>query len=425
MTAPSVTPTQKKPLRTSLWVGSTYFIEGLPYMLVRFMSSVFFTDIGVREALLGFVNFLGIPWNLKFLWAPFLDIFGTKRGWMLKILGLITILTFVIACLAGLHAKTGSASVLTAIAFIFVGLAFLGATNDIAIDAYYLEGLTDKTEQAAYSGLRVMTYRFAVIYARTVLVAIAGIANWFFSFTAGAVTLLLFLILHALFLPRFEKERTGPTPAPRAVFNSFVESFVVYLRQPRVALVLIFVATYKLGDEILFSMNTPFLMRELGVTKLQLSWLAGFVGSFAAVAGALVGAWWIKKVGLKKAIWPITLIMNVNILAYLILSEGKPSAAAIGGIVLIAFVHAYENMAAGLGNAALMIYLMRLCSAQFKAAHFAIGTAIMSLGSTFIGGFGGIIVERVGYTNLFLMGFCAAIPSILLLFWIPLHENNG
>lgn len=419
-----------------MWVASTYFAEGLPYMIVRFMSSVFFTDMGVREALLGFINFLGIPWNLKFLWAPFLDIFGTKRGWMLKIQFLITLLTLAIAFLAGLLGNPEPGPVLYIIAFVFVGLAFISATNDIAIDAYYLEGLTNKEDQAAYSGLRVMAYRIAVIYARSVLVAIAGFANWFWGFGAGALTMLALLLLHKFLLPRFERE-TGhllPDPPPSMgrdkegvlamTFRKFVDSFASYLKQEKVAIVLIFIASYKLGDEILFSMNTPFLMRELGVTKTQLAWLAGFVGSFAAIAGAMLGAYWIKRATLKKAIWPITIFMNINIWAYVILSEGRPSAATTGGIALIAAVHAYENIAAGLGTAALMVYLMRLCSAEFKAAHFAIGTAIMSIGSTLIGGFGGIIVEHLGYTNLFILGFIAAIPSMVLLFFIPLHENN-
>lgn len=413
----------EKPLKTSLWVWSTYFAEGLPYMIVRFLSSVYFTDIGVREAFLGFLNFLGIPWNLKFLWAPFLDIFGTKRGWMLKIQLLITIFVLAIAFLAGFGSAAGSTFVPWAIAFLFVGLAFVAATNDIAIDAYYLEGLTDPKEQAGYSGLRVMAYRIAIIYARSVLVAIAGLVNWSYGFGAGALTMAALLLLHKFLLPRFEAERSARRVDLRTIPRSFLESFLSYLKRDRVVLVLIFIATYKLGDEILFSMNTPFLMRELGVTKTQLAWLAGFVGSFAAIAGTMLGAWWIKKTGLKRAIWPLTLLMNVNILAYLILSEGKPSPESVLGLSLIAAVHAYENIAGGLGTATLMVYLMRLCSAKYKAAHFAIGSAIMSLGSTLVGGFGGIIVEQVGYTNLFLLGFFAAIPSVLLLFWLPLENQ--
>lgn len=413
----------QKPFKTTLWVGVTYFIEGLPYMLVRFMSSVFFTDMGVREAYLGFLNFFGIPWNLKFLWAPFLDIFGTKRGWMLRMQALIAIVTFAIALLAGLYSKTQTVSVLQLIAFLFVGLAFLSATNDVAIDAYYLEGLTDPKEQAGYSGLRIMTYRFAVIYARSVLVAIAGAVNWFWGFTAGSATIVVYLLLSRFILPQFEAKREKRHVSAAEIFNGFVESFRSYLQNDKIAMILVFVATYKLGDEILFAMNTPFLMRELGVTKLQLSWLAGFVGAFAAIAGSLFGAWWIKRQGLKKAIWPLTILMNFNIWAYVLLAWLRPQATTTDGLILIAIIHAYENVAAGLGNATLMVYLMRLCNVKFKAAHFAIGTAIMSLGSTLVGGFSGVIVENIGYMNLFILGFIAAIPSMILLFFIPLHEE--
>ncbi|MFA5811221.1 MAG: MFS transporter [bacterium] len=313
----------KKPLRTSLWVSSTYFAEGLPYVIVLNIATVFFTDMGVREALLGFLNFFGIPWNLKFIWAPLLDLFGTKRGWMLKIQMAITVILFVIACLAGIHGTAGSSIILKAIAFSFVALAFIAATNDISIDAYYLEGLTDKREQAAYTGLRITAYRIAVIYARTVLVAVAGIANWFWGFTAGAVTMLAVLILHAFLLPKFEAERTGPSKTIADVGRGFVDSFVAYLTQAKpltIILILLFVATYKMGDGIIFSMYTPFFKRELGVTNLQYSWLSGFVAALATIAGSLLGACWIKKLGLKRAIWPITLFMNLNIWAYVLLS---------------------------------------------------------------------------------------------------------
>lgn len=426
----SITPEspvkRKRAIGTTLWVSTTYFAEGLPYMIVRFMSSVFFTDMGVREAYLGFLNFFGIPWNLKFIWAPFLDLFGTKRGWMLKIQLAISLLTLVIAVLAGLkgNGQITSTGILMAIAFVFIALAFISATNDVAIDAYYLEGLTDKREQAAYSGLRIMVYRIAVIYARSVLVAIAGVANWCYGFGAGAATMFVVFLFHKFYLPKFEAKREGPRRSPKEIASGFVESFRTYLKQDKIFLAMIFVITYKLGDEILFSMNTPFLMRELLVTKTQLAWLAGIVGIVATVVGSLLGAWWIKRTGLKKAIWPLTLLMNVNIWAYVALAVFRPQATDMNGLVAIAAVHAYEMMAAGLGNAVLTVYLMRLCSPRFKAAHYAIGTAIMSLGSTFFGGFGGLIVEWMGYVQLFILGFVAALPSMLILFWLPLQDEE-
>lgn len=415
-----------KTTKTSFWVGSTYFIEGLPYMIVKFMSFVFFTDMGVREALLGLLNLLGIPWNLKFLWAPFLDIFGTKRGWFLKIQSLLVVLTFVVAFLAGFARPNDPSSmpILQIIAFVFVALAFIAATNDVAIDAYYLEGLTDSSDQAAYSGLRVFTYRIAVIYSRSVLVAIAGIANWSWSFGAGAATLLVFLIIHKFLLPKFEVKKDGPTPKMAEVIANFAASFSSYFRRSRIVVIILFIICYKLGDEILFSMNTPFLMRELAVTKAQLSLIAGIVGSFSVIGGAMLGAWWIKKVGLKKAIWPITLFMNVNIWAYVLLAIYKPQGTTTEGLVFISIVHSYENIAAGLGNAALTIYLMSLCSREFKAAHYAVGTAVMSLGATVIGSLGGVIVEQVGYVWLFTISFFAALPSLALLYWLPMESSK-
>lgn len=415
---------KQKPARTSLWVASTYFAEGLPYMIVRFISTVFFTDLGVREALLGFINFFGIPWNLKFLWSPFLDLFGTKRGWMLRIQALIAIAVFLIACLAGFAQAGHDGVMLKATAFCFLALAFLSATHDIAIDAYYMEGLTSQADQAAYSGLRIMAYRIAVIYARTVLVAIAGVANWFWGFTAGSITMGLLFAGNALLLPRFEVERAKDGRGWREHLLQYRDAFLTYLRQDRIALTLAFIVTYRLGDELLFAMSTPFLMRELMVSKAQIAWLGGFVGAISAIAGAMLASWWVKRVGLKRAIWPITLLMNLNIWVYVLLAWLKPSAATTDGILTIALIHGYENIAAGLSNVTLMIYLMRLCKQEFKAAHFAIGSAIMSLGANVLGGFSGIIVEQIGYVHFFMLSFFASIPAMVMLFWLPQHERS-
>lgn len=401
------------------WVFSTYFTEGFPYMMTRVISFVFFTDMGVREAWLGFLNFLGLPWNLKFLWSPFVDLFSTKKNWMVKIQGTITLCLLAITVLTGF---TKHPSVLWAIVFILIGMAFVSSTNDVAIDAYYMEGLPDKKDQAAYTGYRTMAYRVAVVFSRVVLVGIAGVANWTWGFGVGTVAMFAAFLFHRFYLPTFENlaEQSKVPPG----WNKFLEAFRTYLRQAKIGLVLPFIITYKLGDEILFSMNTPFLMRELLVTKTQLAWLTGMVGAASTIAGAMLSAWWIKKVGLKKAIWPLTLMMNLNIWAYVGLAHFKPLATTQTGIAFIALVHGYEQWAAGLGGAVLTVFLMRLCKVEFKAAHYAIGSAIMSIGATFVGGFGGILVEAIGYTSLFILSFIASIPSMVLLFWIPLQEET-
>ena len=426
-------PSSPAPRSTTLWVSSVYFAEGLPYMIVRILSAVYFTDIGVKERFIGYLNFLGIPWNLKFLWAPLLDILGTKRRWLVAMQLLLGILTAALALVTGLiPAGADPTGYLIAIAGIFVAMAFLSATNDVAIDGYYQEGLTQRGDQAAYSGFRVMAFRGAMIYARSGLVAVVAIAAsrlggadryapWIWGFGAGAATLLALSLAHGLWLPRFEVERTRGSLDE--VARGFVRAFSSYLRQERVVLVLIFIAVYKLGDEILFSMATPFLMRELGITKAQYSWVGGIVGAVGMVAGAMIGGWWIKRSGLKRAIWPMTILMNFNIWAYVWLAWSKPDPTRTPGIAVIALVHGYEQFAAGIGSAALLIYLLRTCKPDFRAAHYAIGSGIMSLGSTVVGGFGGRFVEAAGYLNLFILAFFASLPSMLLLLFVPLDDE--
>ena len=422
----------KKP---GVWVFTTYLAEGLPYAVIRILSSVFFTDIGMKERYIGYLNFLGIPWNLKFLWAPFLDILGKKRTWMIVLQGLLTLFILLIAytCFIASSHPQGDL-IMGIIAASFVLLAFLSATNDIAIDGYYMEGLTDPKEQAAYTGYRVFAYRLALILVRSGFVALAAYIAavqggtdkyrpWGYAFGAAALTMFLITLFHAWQAPKFEGERSTVGRTLTGMVKEFGRAFSTYFEQERVVLVILFIITYKIGDEILFSMGTPFLMRELGVTKGQLSWLGGILGAFGAIFGTSLGGIWIKKTGLKKAIWPLTILMNFNIWAYVWLAWALPSAGDPRGLAFIAVVHFYEQMAAGLGNAVLIVYILRTCKPEFKASHYAVGTAIMSLFSTFFGGFGGVLVEKMGYLNLFILAFCASIPAMALMFWVPIKEE--
>lgn len=418
-----------------VWVMTTNFAQGLPYMVVRILSTVYYTDIGAKERYLGYLNFLGIPWNLKFLWSPLVDLFSTKRAWLVSLQLLVALgIAAIGAVNLFIPLQADPSAYLVAIAMVLVFSAFMASTNDIAIDGYYLEGLPDSRDQAAYSGYRVLAYRLSIVFVRSGLVALAawiGYLNggqdkyqpWAYAFGAAAAAMLILAVFHHFRLPRFEP-RPGPGPKPSTRPRSFQEAFRTYLRRDRIALILAFIILYKMGDEIIFSMVTPFLMRELGLTKAQYSWIAGIVGAAGAIGGAMIGAWWIKNRGLKGAIWPLTLLMNLNIWAYIWLAWAKPDPATTLGIGIIAAVHGYEQIAAGLGSAALTVFMMGICKPDYRATHYAIGSAIMSLASTFIGGFGGQIVEALGYLNLFILGFFATIPAMVLLFWVPIPGNS-
>ena len=463
------------------WVFSTYFAQGFPYMVVRAMSSVFFTDVGMSERALGYLNFLGLPWNLKFLWAPLVDIYSTRRAWMISVQALLTLLTALLAVLC-LYRGDGAALPDTLLVWLFILMAFIAATNDIAIDGYYMEGISDPKEQAAYTGFRVMAYRLAMILARFgIILAVAEVAKrafggnlysaWGFGFGAGAAVMGVLAVLHLVKLPRYQAARTQAISA-RAAASAFLNSFAAYLEisprrsliallsapalglvmaavlptfgvpgvqsltygfafmlivllaqaRPAIALSLAFIMFYKIGDEIIFSMGTPFLKRYLLVDNTQLAWMSGLLGLIGSIVGTTIGGLWIKRTGLRRAIWPLTLLMNFNILAYIWLAYERPLATSGLGLMTICGVYTIEQIAAGLGNAVLIVYILRTCKPEFKAGHYAIGSAFMSVFSALFGGMGGVIVEQVGYAGLFSIGLLASLPAMALLFFVRVTD---
>ena len=403
-------------------------------MVVRILSSVFFTQLGVKERYLGYLNYLGIPWNLKFLWAPILDGWGTKRAWQITLQALIGVLTCVIGGPSFIAATAPDPEpYLHAIAAIFIVMAFLSATNDVAIDGYYLEALPKRDEQALLSGYRVLAYRLAMVFCRS---GIVGLVNWvsgrymhgspYYSWMVGfgvsGIVLIGLAIAHHLALPHVGTKVVVKDNLAHAR-KVFKEGFKSYLAQPKIGIILLFITLYKLGDEILFSMVTPFMLRELRISVGQYAWIGGIVGALGTIVGAMLGGWWIKRAGLRSALWPLTLLMNLNLWLYIWLSVAKPDPATGSGLFIIAAVHGVEQLAAGLGSAALLVFLLTTCSHQYRATHYAIGSAIMSIPGTLVGGQAGYILERIGYTNLYLIAFIAAIPGMLLIPFVPIRNE--
>jgi MFS transporter, PAT family, beta-lactamase induction signal transducer AmpG len=404
-------------------------------MIVRILSSIFFTDIGLKERHIGYLNFLGIPYNLKFLWAPLIDLVGSKRSWLVSMQFIVAALTFLITFMCSMLVEEGSAApLLFAISAILVLMAFFSATNDIAIDAYYIEALPLKSDQAAFSGYRVLAYRLSMIYVRTVLVALVAYASvsvwptdryapWTLSFGVAGATILLFALYNAWLLP-VVSSGVEPSGERKGAYQTFLLAFSSYFRQEKVGLILAFLLVYKLGDEILFSMVSPFLLREIGLTKAQFSWVSGIVGAAGNIVGAMAGGYWIKSKGLKRSILPITLIMNVTIWAYIGLAYFKPNPQSFSGLGVIVLIHGYEQFAAGLGGAALLLFLLTTYRQEYKAAHYALGSAIVSVISHVLTGFAGNIVERIGYVWFYVLAFVASLPSLVLLFFVPIKEEQ-
>jgi PAT family beta-lactamase induction signal transducer AmpG len=479
---------KKKFSSAPVWISFVYFGEGLPFTFLR--SSVvpaFLKQMGASLEVIGLTSLLGIPYTFKFIWSPIIDIFWRKRNWTLALqFSLVVMLIFLAFIIAIPNGMT----------FWWIGFAlaaFLSASQDIAIDGFYLEALDDKY-QAAYAGLRIAAYRVSMIIGTAIPLMIAGKVNWFAGFLSCGILLGIVFAYNFFGLPRplrpeitsRKKEEKILSSQPRGgvawfhdlvplilfvgtffgwrqkiiateyfrplialillylisrIFfriraflnhgssssakekfinhlNAYLEAFRSYLDQEKILLVILFMLFYKLGDAMLFSMNTPFLL-DLGVTTFQLGWMSGTIGKVCSIAGSIMGGWWVSKKGLRKGLWHLALTMNFTILAYVWLAMMKP------GLIGVAIVHGIEQLAAGLGTTAFVIFQMRTCKKEFRAAHYAIATSIMAFGPMISGPIGGILASRLGYTSFFWVCFGCSIPGLILIKLLPIQDGVG
>ncbi len=383
------------------WVATTYFGEGLPFSIVHQVSAELFTAFGASLSAVGYTSLYGLAWNLKFIWSPWVDIKGQKRSW---IVGTQIALALAIFALA-MPAQVGD---LKTVAWGLVAVSFLAATQDVAVDGFYLEALPDK-RQSALSGLRVGAYRLALLVGKGGLVVLAGImGGWRAAFYAAGAMMLLLGIGHAIFLPRPVKS----TEVIRSPFKAFIQAFLSFLKQPKVALVLAFVLTYRAGDSLMFAMNSPFL-KDLGIGTTQRGIISGTWGTLFSIGGSILGGMLVSKFSLERTLRPIAFAQGAAILLYAWMAWARPSLPAIVAVVLV------EQIVAGIGTAGLMVFLMRRCQGAYKASHFAICTALMSVGATVAGTLSGKLAAQVGFPVFFLIAFTVAIPGMLLAWFVP------
>jgi len=363
------------------WILSTYFAEGFPYALVRLMSTAYFKDHGASLQAIGMTSLLGIPWTIKFLWAPFVDTYSTKRRWML---------TAQISIAAGavlLALASGTSRPLIAGAAVFMLLAIVSATHDIAIDGYYLEAL-DRTRQALYVGWQSAAYRAALITGGGGIAWVCGRHSWFVGYVVAAVIMAILWLIHKTRLPVIEEPKrpaselaeflftprrfavviaaaaavvglwailrserlaqvTGPlakisapmwvvialfvalsilavrAPALKrklyASDSQYALAFIDYLDRPRIGLVLAFIATFRIGEALLQNMAYPFL-KDIGITLEQYGLAHNTFGIIATIIGSILGGSLIARYGLKRCIWPFALALNSLNFLYMLLA---------------------------------------------------------------------------------------------------------
>jgi PAT family beta-lactamase induction signal transducer AmpG len=212
--------------------------------------------------------------------------------------------------------------------------------------------------------------------------------------------------------------------------NFYSKSFLAFIDREKIGYAIGFIIFIRTGEFMLHSMTGTFFV-DLGI-KTHIGWITSGIGLPASIFGALLGGWIISKYGFKKTAFPLLLIQNITNLGYMWLAwnlndfiikntaNKTPISIGINNLIAVASINGFEQFSAGLGTAVLTTYLLRLCIKEFKTAHFALGTGLMSVSGVIAGIAGGIITTEIGYEMFFLISFISAIPGMILLYFIPL-----
>lgn len=408
------------------WIPSLYFAEGLPYALVMSVSLVLYKNLGVPNAKnTFFVALLYLPWVVKPLWSPAVDILKTRRHWIWTMQVLFGV------ALAGVALAIPTAHFFQVTLALFWLVAFASATHDVAADGLYLLALPER-EQAWFNGVRSTFYRLAGILAKGQLVILAGIlaaqTNNFFSawsvvFAIVAAVVLLLAVYHRFILPRPALDQPGM--AGQKFTSEFFKTFAAFFQKPGIGVALLFLLIYRFGEAQLMPMTQLFFLDApdnggLGLSNAQVGFIYNTVGLFALICGGLLGGFVIAQHGLKFWLWPMLLAIHLPDTVFIWLAYAQPqNLFAIGAGVAV------EQFGYGFGFASYMLYMIYIARGPHPTAHYALCTGFMALGMMLPGLWSGWLAAHIGYPHFFVWVILATVPSFLVALKIPLDAEFG
>ncbi|MDZ8086450.1 MAG: AmpG family muropeptide MFS transporter [Nostoc sp. DedQUE12b] len=405
------------------YIPTLYFASGIPYIIINTVSVIFYKKLGIDNTQIAlWTSFLYLPWVIKMFWGPIVDIYSTKRQWILYT-------QFAMFACLGLIAFS-----LQLPNFFFISLAtltigaFISATYDIATDGFYLLALSPE-QQALFVGIRSLFYRMAVIFGSGILVVLAGQLevslnniplSWTITIGFSALILSILFIFHRLILPLPESDNQRQIEARENIpFWSIISS---YFAQDKITNILAFILLYRLGEAMLVKIASLFLLDKpevggLGLSTSDVGLVYGTFGVISLICGGILGGLLISKYGLKKCLFPMALALNLPNMFYVYMAYTKPSLTLVYPLVSL------EQFGYGFGFTAFSVYLMYICQGEYKTSHFAISTGFMALGMMLPGLVSGYLQKALGYPLFFVLVCLLTIPGMIALFLIPLKEE--
>ena len=391
----------------------TGFSSGLPLYLLIQLLPAWLRSEQVDLKAIGFFALIQLPYNWKFLWSPLLDryaipMLGRRRGWMLvtQILLLMSIPVFGV-----FHPKLD----LWTIAYLATAVAFFSASQDIVLDAYRREILSD-TELGLGNSVHVNAYRVAGLVPGALSLILADFLPWNTVFLITAL-----FMLPGMLMTVFVSEPKVIGSPPKTLRDAVVEPFREFIQRNglnNALLVLAFIFLYKLGDSMATALATPFYL-DMGFTKTEIGLIAKNAGLWPSIIGGLIGGIWMVKIGISRALWLFGFVQLISIVGFAGLTQFPQNKIALGLAI------GFEAVGVGLGTVAFVAFIARTTNPAYTATQFALFTSLAALPRTVINSFAGVIVEQIGWLNFYWLCMFLAIPGMLLLFKVaPWNEKK-
>ena len=403
------------------WVPTLYFAEGLPYVAVMTISLVLYKQLGLSNAEITFyTSWLYLPWVIKPLWSPFIDLIKTKRWWIVSMELLVG------AAFGGVAFTIPTQFWLQGTLFFFWVMAFSSATHDIAADGYYMLGL-DEHQQAWFVGIRSTFYRLATIFGQGVLVMIAGNLqviyrnsisySWSLMFYGVTGLFIALWLWHSAILPRPKEDAPREDVNAHTIWKEFVNTIITFFQKPQVVAGILFMLFYRMPEGLLAKVSALFLIDAahnggMGLSPQEYGLVQGTVGVIGLTLGGILGGICAGRDGLKRWLWPMVCAITLPDIVYVYLSYALPESLLV--INVCVFI---EQFGYGFGFTAYMLYLIYYSQGNFKTSHYALCTAFMALSMMIPGLFAGALQESVGYRAFFIIVMiCCAITFVVTSF---------
>lgn len=423
------------------WIPTLYFAEGIPYFIVNNISVIMFNNMGMSKGDMAmYTSMLYLPWAIKPLWSPFVDIIKTKRWWIMAMQVIMSV-AFAAVAFSLPHpspeviAEGGTPVSLFIITLIFFWItAFASATHDIAADGFYMLALKPK-DQSLFVGIRSTFYRLSSIFGQGVLVVIAGLLEknlgdvpkaWSVTLLVSAVMFALITLWHTFNLPKPESDHARKQGNDAGeIMREFGRTFVTFFRKKHVWIALAFMLLYRLPEAFLVKMMNPFLLDPvqqggLGLSTETVGIVYGTVGVAALTVGGILGGIAASRWGLKKSLWPMAMALTLPCLSFVFLAAFQPQ-----NLVLVSSCVALDQFGYGFGFTAYMLYLIYYSDGEFKTAHYSLCTAFMALSMMIPGMVAGYVQEGLGYTNFFIFVMVCCLVTVAVTAMLKVDPEYG